>query len=381
VPQLSDLSIKNVPLPTQGRVTIWDDNSPLGVRITAKGAKTFVVMLGPGRRHTLGRYGDITLSQARTAAKQLKAEQTLGRLIPSSRSVSDARTEYLKTLAVRPNTRGYYERNLHRLPDCRLTELTAADLHKILDALRPTSRGQALKTYTAFFNWCIRRYYLDTSPCIRFRAEKSTSRSRVLSDEELGKIWRACEHVTALPSVDAALGTTHVAPCHLPASYCTIVKLLILTGQRKSEIANLQSSWIKNDKITFPKEITKNARVHTIPIPQLALDVIAVPLKSSTTAFLFPGQDTSKPFNNWSNCKVILDNVCGVKDWTIHDLRRTFASNLAALGVRIEVIEKILNHTSGQLRGVAGIYNRHAYWEEMRSALDLWEAKLMTLIK
>jgi integrase len=344
---LSDMTVRTLPAPTKGRIVVWDDASPLGVRITDKGVKSFVVMLGPGRRHTIGRYGHITLSQARTAAKQLKAEQTLGRLLPSSRTVSDARAEYLKTLTVRPNTRGYYVRNLHRLPDCRLAELTAADLHKILDALTPTSRGQALKTYTAFFNWCIRRYYLDTSPCIRFRADKPTSRDRVLTDDEIRFLWNATDE---------------------PTHFNRIVRLLLLTGQRRGEIAALRNEWIKSDRINFPKEICKNGRDHSLPLGAYAAQLVAAL------------QYSSQPFTNWSNAKAALDKASGITGFTLHDLRRTFATRLAELGVAPHVIERLLNHVTGTLSPIARVYNKARYLEEMRAAIEKWEAQLQKIV-
>jgi integrase len=167
----------------------------------------------------------------------------------------------------------------------------------------------------------------------------------VLSDDELCKIW------TSLP--------------RLPASYATIVKLLILTGQRRGEIAALQSSWIHGNKITLPKEITKNKRAHSFPISTLGQSL----LKEIST------------FTDWSRAKISLDNASGVKNWTLHDLRRTFASNLAALGVRLEVIEKLLNHQSGSFAGVVGIYQRYDFFPEMVAAVQLWEDRLKSIVR
>jgi integrase len=355
---LTDMTVQTAEVPSQGRVILWDEASPVGLRITANGAKTFVVWLGK-RRHTIGRYGDVTLSQARTAAKQLKAEQTLGRLVPSSRTVSDARAEYLKAVTVRPNTRRYYERNLHRLPDCRLAELHAADLNPILDALPSPARSQALKTYTAFFNWCIRRYYLDTSPCIRFRADKTVSRSRVLSDLEIGRIWKCLEP---------------------PAAFNSIVKLLLLTGQRRSEIAALRKEWICENRINLPKEITKNGCAHSFPIGILSATLLAK-APANSHSLLFPStKNDARPFNGWWSGKITLDKTSGVSDWTLHDLRRTFATGLAELGVAPHVIERLLNHTTGTLSPIALVYNKARYLEEMRAAIELWEARLRIIV-
>jgi integrase len=353
--KFTDLSIQSTESPTQGRVTLWDSSSPLGLRITSKGAKTFVVILGR-RRHTIGRYGHITLSQARTAAKQLKAEHTLGRLIPSSRGVAEAVQEYLAAITIRPNTRDYYERNLKRLPDMRLNLVDAPDLNRILDRLLPAARTTALKVYVAFFNWCIRRHYLDTSPCKRFRADKVVSRDRVLTDSEIQSIWLACS------------GT---------GSFDSIIKLLFLTAQRKNEIASICTSWIHENKIVFPKEITKNGREHSIGLSATAISILQSAMATSRS-LLFPATNTSKSFNNWSYAKLTLDRAVGFDDFTIHDIRRTVASRLIAppVSARVEVVERILNHRSGVFAGVAGIYIRDQLWDEQLDALQKWDAHL-----
>jgi integrase len=393
------MTIRTIPIPEQGRVTIWDDSSPLGLRITSKGAKTFIVMLGPGRRHTIGRYGMITLSQARTAAKQLKAEHTLGRLIPSSRAVSDAASEYLKGITIRTNTRRYYQRNLGRLPDVRLSDLTAGHLHTILDPLSPPARGQALKTYVAFFNWCIRRHYLDQSPCHRFRGEKTTSRSRVLGDEELGRIWAACEQLVGRPTVSRAayglgndaVGRGDKSPLQLRATFARIIQLLILTGLRRTEASLIEKSWIQksskqtsisssnapeNEKknyshlsdssnpdlwtLTIPSSVTKNHREHTIPI-------------TAFTGQFLPLSTDNRPFRSWSETKKTLDKASGVTNWTIHDLRRSFASNHARIGTSIHIIERLLNHVTGSMSAIHLVYNRHRYFDEMVAAVQKYD--------
>jgi integrase len=149
--------------------------------------------------------------------------------------------------------------------------------------------------------------------------------------------------------------------------YGTIVKLLILTGQRRGEIAGLRRSWITDDAITFPQGFTKNRREHRIPISPLTEEIIArIP---GVTDLLFPARGTEKkvlPFNGWSKSKTEFDAPLGIPEWTLHDLRRTYSSNLAKLGVPIHVTERLLNHVTGIISGIAAVYNRHSYWEEMR---------------
>jgi integrase len=101
--------------------------------------------------------------------------------------------------------------------------------------------------------------------------------------------------------------------------------------------------------------------------------------------YLFPARGTDGPFNGWSKCKVALDRAvisagCQVGAWTLHDLRRTFATNLAALGVPPHITERLLNHVTGTISGVAAIYNRHAYTDEMREAVSKWETQLSSLV-
>jgi len=153
---------------------------------------------------------------------------------------------------------------------------------------------------------------------------------------------------------------------------------LILTGQRLGEIASLRWEWIGEDAVTIPAEITKNGRATAIPIGNIARQITAgVPRLRS---LLFPARGhTDKPFNGFAASKVTLDK-CGVKDFTHHDLRRTFATNMAKLGVRLEVTEKLLNHVSGSLGGIVGVYQRHDFKDEMREAVTKWEMS-RTLLK
>ncbi|MGX1412780.1 integrase [Bradyrhizobium elkanii] len=135
-------------------------------------------------------------------------------------------------------------------------------------------------------------------------------------------------------------------------------------------------SHISGSTVTFPPLLTKNNRAHTFPIGANAQSVIEnIP---GDDDLLFIGTGGKGIFSNWSKQKTALDAAIAegghdVAPWTLHDLRRTFDSGLASLGIRIEVIEKLLNHVSGSFAGVAGIYQRHIYLEEMRTAVAAWE--------
>jgi integrase len=222
---------------------------------------------------------------------------------------------------------------------------------------------------------------LMTTPASRIQSRAhSTPRERVLSDHELKSIWQACDRPgevrkpahTAVKSRSAKV-RAKLKPPSLPATFCAIVKLLILTGQRRGEIAALHKKWLTDDTITLPSEITKNGREHTFPIGQLAASVLQSPTEASNGAFLFLGRgDSETCFNGWSKSKVALDSLSGVTNWTLHDLRRTFASNMTALGVQLHVIEKLLNHVSGSFSGIVAVYQRHNFMPEMRDAMQRW---------
>jgi integrase len=190
-------------------------------------------------------------------------------------------------------------------------------------------------------------------------ARKMAPRVRVLSEAELRAIWNACE-----------------------ATFGTIVRLLILTGQRRGEIAALQPSFISDDAVTLPARLCKNNREHTFPIGPMTRTLLAPVIITTETALLFPARGKpTMPFNGWGKCKAQLDKKSGVANWTLHDLRRTFATQLAALGTPIHVTERLLNHISGTQSGIVAVYQRHTYMDEMRAAVMAWEARLADIVQ
>lgn len=185
------------------------------------------------------------------------------------------------------------------------------------------------------------------------------SRDRILTDDELAAVFRRAQAY--------------------PRPYGQIVQLLVLTGQRRGEVVALRRSWIVDDVITFPAELTKNSRVHRLPLtPMVASLINAMP---ELPDLLFPSRNNpEKPFSGWSKTKARFDAELPFSDYTLHDLRRTFSSNLARMSVPIHVTEKLLNHTSGTISGVAAVYNRHSYQAEMREALLKYEAFLESIV-
>ena len=385
---LTDMAIKRLQPPARGAVTYWDDASPIGIRLSQGGTRTFIVLLGSGQRRKIGRYPVLKLAEAREQAKRVLAERTLGQDRPRTITFSEALELFLEThcrLNNKPSTAGETERLLRKhfkgLRQRQLADVRPQDISGIMDRLlaTPGTANGAFKAVRAFFKWAVRRHYIAHSPCEGMQLpSKPNTKDRVLDDTELAAVWWAAGQ--------------HSYP------YGSIVRLLILTGQRRGEIAALQWDWIDDDGITLPAHITKNGRQHRFPIGDMARKLING-LPKLHEQLLFPARGKDTPFRGWSKSKRTLDRAIAAElngnspsdgdanpalaspaPWTLHDLRRTFATNLAALGTPIHVTEKLLNHVSGTVSGVAAVYNRHSYMREMRAALGAWEDKLKSLI-
>lgn len=151
-----------------------------------------------------------------------------------------------------------------------------------------------------------------------------------------------------------------------------MIKLLLLTGTRKSEVASLRWEWIEDEVLTIPGAFTKNGRIHRLPLGRMALEEIQS--IDRTSGYVLPGRVGCRhalPRWKLGKLKAGLDKASGVTGWVIHDLRRTFATGLAALGVPIHVTEKLLNHVSGTTGGIVGVYQRHSFFPEMRNAINV----------
>jgi integrase len=347
--RLTDIAIRALPVPERGQVIHPDDAvQGFGVRCSQGGAKTFVLTYGKERRRfTIGRVGVITLSQARELARHHLAERTLGRVRPLFLAYEDARDAYLKECQAknRPSTFAGYRSRLMRLNWGRgnIVDIRPRDvLHKLrqFDG-RPMEKRYAFVVLRSFFNWCVKQHHLDTSPMANLEPPaKNDSRERVLSPLELRAIWHACP--------DDAFGRS--------------VKVLMVTGQRRGEIAHVA---LAGDLATISGAHTKNKRMHTFPVPPLAAELLAQSLH----------------WSGWGKSKERLDRASGVSAWTLHDLRRTYATMQASLGTQPHIIEALLNHKTGIISGVAATYNRFLYLDEMRAAVRAFDQHIQRLLK
>jgi integrase len=244
-------------------------------------------------------------------------------------------------------------------------DIRASHVNDILDALveagKPSEANHALGVIKTLFGWCSDRDMITVSPCAKIKKPaKHGSRSRALSESELRRLWALLE------------GEGY--------PFGTMTKLLLLTGQRRGEVTQMRWSQLDLAARTWliPTELSKNGREHLVPLSDHALAVIAS-IGRAGNDLVFPAHgNVENVFSGFTRAKNRLDRLSGLKDWTLHDLRRTTATHLGKLGTPPHVIERVLNHVSGSFAGVAGVYNRHPYFEEMRAALQVWGERLAT---
>jgi integrase len=368
--RLTDLQIKKLKPPETGQKTFYDEALPgFGIRVSQGGSKSFVVMIGKSRQlKTLGRYPSMALADARRQAKRYQSDVSLLEMPqigkPALVSFDEAKERFLKDSDRRnkASTAGEYRRllNRHFNFEKNLCDITRQDIMSVIEHLNQTHSEprHAFIAIRTIMNWCQRNGMIDASPVppLKFKAQ---SRARVLTDGELQKVWRRAEE--------------------FEYPYGSIVQLLILTGQRRGEISGLRWDWIKDDDIVFPQGFAKNSREHRLPIGVWTKRILnELPQFSD---MVFPSRyDEIKNFSGWSKAKRQFDQTIDVRDYVLHDLRRTFSSNLAQLGTPIHVAEKLLNHVSGTVSGIAAVYNRYTYLPEMRQAVAAYDAHLQKLL-
>jgi integrase len=312
------------------------------------------------RKHTLGPYPAIDLKSARALGSKVLQAAAEGRDPIGERQEQRANTveqvvaQFLAKHGqrrYRPRTFAEAERLLNqnvvahwgRQP---IASVTRKQLRDMLDRLvandTPMLANRVYSITRKLFGWAVEQEIIEISPFVGLKAPaEGSSRDRILTDQELRAVWQAAGQVGV---------------------YGSLVRLLILLGQRRGEIAGLTFSECDLGKrlISLPRERVKNNRAHEIPLsPQAVALIEALPHNSEQYVFSLDGG----PIINFVRLKERLDKLCGVAGWTLHDLRRTAASGMARLGVGLPVIEKVLNHVSGSFAGVTGIYQCHDFVE------------------
>lgn len=388
--RLTDAKIKGLRVPAEGQVEYSDSDVPgLRVRIGKSGVKTFILRKrvgGKQRNLTLGRYDErrFGLAAARHKARVLLSDVEAGKAIvqPARQALAAPTIASLMPayLASKAHLRSY--REIERVADRyilpvlgdRLADaVTRGEVTAFVDTIAeraPTMARAAHAQLSAFYSWAMQRQLeaLPANPCASAgRPDRPKPRNRVLSDDELRALWQVAEG-EALP-------------------WGAGIKLLILTGARREEV--FEAEWREFDlagrEWLLPEERAKNGGALLLPLPPAAIEVLRAIPKVEGSGMVFPTRTKAGPAERGPSgyskavrrIRAAVDARLGRADqsgeaWTLHDIRRTLATGMQRLGVRFEVTEAILNHSSGSRGGIAGVYQRHDWKAEKRHALDAW---------
>ena len=388
----TDQFVRSLQVPEGAKdVQALDDTCPgFGVRKQASGHTTFFVKYSIGkqqRRRTLGpfvpgvlagirkqavmvlaqaRLGTDVVGDARKARQEAEQAKTMGELVPVYLALREKGDEFWKKLRPRSleEVTRFLKKSWQPLHDVAVTEITRQRVkerrNEIVHESGAVSANRALCALSSFFGWVIDQEHITGSnPTLDIKPLHEEDRSRVLGEAELVDIWLACG--------DDAFGH--------------IVKLLMLTGQRRSEIGGLRWSEIDlhTGQINLPGERTKNGHPHFIPLSEPVRAILEQ--QPHLREQVFGRGDSAEGFAGWSAATAALRAALPkMESWTLHDLRRTMATGMGELGVQPHIIEAAINHQSGHKAGVAGTYNRANYHAERKVALDKWAAHVMALV-
>jgi len=410
---------------------LWDDDlSGFGVKATPAGTKVYLMQYrvggrgNPTRRYTIGKHGALTPDQARTRARELarmvedgidprQAEDDAKVAKIEAQRQADERIRLEGELAfskLAPKFLEWYEHTRGRrasslamarlvinrylapaLGDKPVPNITRADLQPVFDAIPAHKKGMARAVFayaSTLFSWAMKVRGIITENPLRAmsKPDAPAARDAVLADDELADLWRVTD--------------TLVKP------FGSFFRLLVLTAQRRSEVAGMMWGELDRDAATWiiPVARAKNKTDHLVPLTDAIIAELDRLALAQQVKAKNPEPDATKwpktghvlttngrtAISGFTKVKAALDlamaearatveNPAPIKAWRIHDLRRTVATGFQRLGVRFEVTEAVLNHISGSKSGVAGIYQKHDWKAEKRTALDAWARHVATI--
>jgi integrase len=381
--RLTQAAVEKLNPPKSGRAEFFDTHLPgFGLRIADSGHKAWVVFYrigGRQRRYTIGTLAthpkvDLARDRAREILRDVERgiDPAAVKATPAGRkpdTVAKVAAQFIERYA-KPKNRSWRGTErilaLHVLPrwgDRDAASITRRDVLDLMDELvdggLPIGANRVLAAIRKMFSWAVERDILSTSPIVSVRAPgKETERDRVLSDEELVRVWGAA---------DTMGGVTGA-----------FFKCLILTGQRRNEVSGI--GWADLDLTariwTLPRQATKGDRSHEVPLSPLAIEVLTA--LSRTGTYVFSSTRGERPISGYSKIKARAEKLAGFDDWRIHDLRRTAGTGMARAGIAVSTISRVLNHREG---GVTRIYNRYSYLDEKRFALETWARRVESLVR
>jgi integrase len=388
--QLTDLAVKAIK-PKAKYFEVVDGTTGLRLAVFPSGARSWIARYrrptGQTAKLTIGRYPAISLSAARIRAAEARAAVAGG--TDPGEAKRRAKAEAAQAEAERHadsielQVKQHLERQSKTLTQptwlqARLAlegdalrawhgrmvgEIRKRDVialvEKIAEKRGPIAGNRAFGHLRRFFNVLVERDVIAASPCTGVRKPSvERSRDRVLNDTEIRSLWRAC---------DAVGGPAAAA-----------IKLLLLTGQRRSEVSHMAWNEIEGDTWTLTKERTKNRKAaHVVPLSRQAQELIEQQPRIGDYVFT----SGSKPVANFTRIKEEIDAIMKPDaPFVVHDLRRTVATNLQKLNVPIHVTEAVLNHRSGTVSGITAVYQVHDYADEKRAALAAWGREVERIV-
>jgi integrase len=407
--KLTDLFVERAPVPARGRVEYFDAAFPgLALRVTDRSRKSWSLFYrfnGRLRRFTIGAYPAIKPAEARseaiTALERVRQGIDPAEEKRTRRSTPSPEVETFEALA-----QDYLERHVKKncavvtyseakrdlecnvLPKWRgrpIASISRRDVIDLVDGIVARGVGiQANRTLArlrALFNWAVEKDRISASPADRMKLPtKERARDRSLTDDEIRWFWQGCG------DIGWPFGPLFI--------------LLLLTAQRRDEVGGMRWSEVDLDKRTWtlPRQRAKSDREHEVQLSEAAVDVLR-----SLTRIASDGNEQDglvftttgrTAVSGFGNVKRRLDAMMAearrrslglsesteIPDWRLHDLRRTATTGMARLNFPPHVVDKVLNHVSGTIRGVAAVYNRFEYLEERRAALEAWGRYVGTLV-
>jgi integrase len=383
---LTDRFLATVRPPESGRTEITDTEAPgLVFRMTSGGVRSWAIRYRPKggvqRRTTYGAYPSITLVEARQRARDVDAAASRGIDLPKKEADDGRAAEAAgRTLAAltREFVDGYCKANQRRwrmterlleahvvpaLGDKAAVAIERSHVAELLDDLR-NKKGLAAQVNRVrsqlhlMFSWAAERGYVAHNPVATIKRRRiERPRERVLSHDELRAIWTAA--------------------AALPAPSGPLVRAWILTGTRRDEMRCAKWSEVDLDHaaMTLPASRNKGKRDFELPLSPAMVELLrAQPRDGRRYVFSLDGK---RPYAGTRRLKEIINRAAKVEGWVFHDLRRTVRSGLAEIGIAEEIAERVLNHAQ---RGIDRVYNRHAYAEEKRTALNAWADRVAFLV-
>jgi integrase len=364
----------------------------LVLRISETGVKSWSVLYrrkadGRRRRSTCGQYPHVGLAEARTRALGLLARVARGEdpamddrrvFVAGVRTFGDLAKLYLtqaeKTKRSAHQDRQMLEKDvLPSLGTAPLDAIRRSDIGQVIQGIvargSPTQANRCFEVIRGLYNWALGAGLVETTPCLGLKAPSpEQSRDRNLSPEETRLFWSRLS----------------VAP--MSWSTGQILRLCLVTGQRVGEVAGARRSELnlKGSEWCLPAHRVKNGCAHAVPLSPFAMELVEEALCRSTSAeLIFPSAITKRSITGHAVAKAMSRSLVtfGFEDATPHDLRRTAATGMAKLGIARLVIDKVLNHVSADRSNIAGVYDRHAYEQEKRQALERWADSLSCVIQ